>query len=392
MKFSPQQTSALSAVSDWLQSGSKPFFYLAGYAGTGKTTLAMHCAEHVAGGVLFAAFTGKAASVMQSRGCWDATTIHKLIYFPSSKGTAKLRQLRDDLEKAKTESERERLRALIRKEAKDVRSPNFRLNEDSDVRNAGLVIIDECSMVNEQMGKDLLSFGTPVLVLGDPAQLPPPFSAGYFTKRDPDFMLTEVHRQAHDSGILQLATHIRTEGVAPYGVYGDDAEVRPAANLSPDEVLSFDQILVGRNKKRHAVNARVRQLLGREDVYPVDGDRLVCLRNNHDLGLLNGATWTAIDCERQDTQTLRLTIADADYSQQVRAWSCIFEGEELGQFDHTKDIQEFDYGYALTTHKSQGSQWPSVIVFDESRFFRKDSAKWLYTAATRASEKLTIIR
>src|SRR5688500_3222997 len=182
MNLSPQQDAALLAVSRWMKSCRPPLFRLFGYAGTGKTTLARRIAEGVDGDVLFAAFTGKAAQVMRNKGCANARTIHSLIYRPRGE---------------KPEKETGELQ------------PAFALNRASPVGKAKLIIVDECSMVDEALGRDLLSFGTPVLVLGDPGQLPPVKSGdgggGYFTEHEPDVMLTEIHRQARDNPIVALA-------------------------------------------------------------------------------------------------------------------------------------------------------------------------------------------
>ena len=171
--WSPEQARALDDASRWMKKRgrSDQVFRLFGYAGTGKTTLARHLAEGVDGNVVFAAFTGKAALVMQSRGCENARTIHSLIYRPKE-----------------IESE----------------EPSFVLNGDSEAANARLIVIDECSMVDEELGRDLLSFGRPVLVLGDPAQLPPVKGGGYFTEAEPDVMLSQVHRQAAGDPIVRL--------------------------------------------------------------------------------------------------------------------------------------------------------------------------------------------
>ena len=167
-QFSPHQDAALNAVANWLKAkpganGTPQVFRLFGYAGTGKTTLARHLAEHVDGEVKFAAFTGKAASVMRGKGCTGASTIHSLIY-------------------------------RARESGEEI--PSFDLWDDAPASKAELIIIDECSMVDAELGRDLLSFGVPVLVLGDPAQLPPIQGGGFFTEAEPDVMLTEVHRQA----------------------------------------------------------------------------------------------------------------------------------------------------------------------------------------------------
>lgn len=161
MLFSPQQDEALKAVSRWLKEGRTPVFRLFGYAGTGKTTLAKHFAENVDGEVLFAAFTGKAAQVLRSRGATNARTIHSLIYRPRGEETV------EDEETGKTSV-----------------APMFSINRQSPLAKAALIIIDECSMVDEQLGKDLMSFGTPILVLGDPGQLPPVSGGGFFTEQE----------------------------------------------------------------------------------------------------------------------------------------------------------------------------------------------------------------
>jgi exodeoxyribonuclease-5 len=395
VKWSPQQADALDAVATWMKSeGDKPFFYLAGYAGTGKTTLVKHFAEGL-GHVLYGSFTGKAASVMRDKGCGEATTIHRLIYESRSKSGERLRDLQDLLLNVKTDQHRASVRIQIQQEVQRMKQPHFQLNPDADVRYADLIIIDECSMVNEEMGRDLLSFNTPVLVLGDPAQLPPVFGAGFFTKGEPDIMLTEVHRQARESGILRLATDIREGKPLEYCNLGDAAVLRKG-ELNPENVPTYDQIIVGRNKTRHATNKRVRELLGYSTPWPEMGERLVCLRNNHDLGLLNGEIYIASNDASvlQDNKTLGLEIRrdGDDETQIIDAYCAPFLGEKLEHYDRKGEIQEFTYGYTLTCHKAQGSAWPTVIVFDESACFRQNARSWLYTACTRASEYLAIIR
>ena len=391
MKFSPQQDHALTAVSTWLRGRDHPFFYLAGYAGTGKTTLAKHFAEG-AGNVLFASFTGKAASVMRSKGCEDATTIHRLIYHSQTRDPSYLKRLQDELRTALSISEQNHLRRLIADEVILIKKPSFRLNRDSIVRDADLVIIDECSMVNGQMADDLLSFNTPVLVLGDPAQLPPVRGEGVFTRDEPDVMLTEVHRQAQESGILRLATQVRQGHRLTYGDYGD-ARVLERGVLGPDDVMRHDQILVGRNSSRKGTNRRVREILGRKTQLPEQGDRLVCLRNYHDLGLLNGEIWQTLDAAVLDDDLMGLTIRNDDGDAlTVDAWRHTFENRDIAFWMRSKEVQEFTYGYALTVHKAQGSEWPSVILFDESYCFRKDAQRHLYTGITRANKQLTVIR
>src|SRR6187551_2644401 len=206
--FSPQQDAALKAVDAWLKdrpgvNGTPQVFRLFGYAGTGKTTLVQHIAEAVDGEVKFAAFTGKAAAVMRGKGCRGASTIHSLIYRPRESGEE---------------------------------IPSFDLWDEAPASKAELIIIDECSMVDAELGRDLLSFGVPVLVLGDPAQLPPIQGGGFFTEAEPDAMLTEVHRQAEDGPIVGPSMDLRAGEYIGKGRYGETNGLAKA-DLGPQRVL-----------------------------------------------------------------------------------------------------------------------------------------------------------
>lgn len=371
-------------------------FRLFGYAGTGKTTLAKHLAEDTSK-VLFGAYTGKAASVLREMGCSFAQTIHQLIYLPAEKCKQRLHDLQERYSEIAAEVPPEdraehsglvRLKKLITAEQERLKKPAFTLNLDSIVRKANLVVVDECSMVNEWMGKDLLSFGTPVLVLGDPAQLPPVRGGGYFTDQKPDAMLDEIHRQARDNPIIEMATLVREGKELEIRNYGDSVVFRgkPPAEL----VIEADQVLVGANKTRRFCNAKMRK---NKEPIPVAGDRLVCLRNDHEVGLLNGTIWEVRDVYGDGAwDTIELSVVDdSGMSLDVNAHTHYFTGREK-DLPHwrIREAQCFDFGYALTTHKAQGSQWPHVFIFDESFIFRNHAKRWLYTAITRASHRVTI--
>tara|TARA_R110000772_G_scaffold30806_13_gene76543 strand:+ start:3851 stop:5089 length:1239 start_codon:yes stop_codon:yes gene_type:complete len=411
MKFSPQQDNALLAVRDWYRNSDKQVFHFFGYAGTGKTTLAKHIAEGIEGEVLFAAYTGKAAHVLRQKGCLNASTIHSLIYHSRDKSKARLVDLQTaltDLLIDMRDMEQEfidnhpkvrSLKADIEDEAVNSSQPMFILNKESVVRDAALVVIDECSMVDASMAQDLLSFGTPVLVLGDPAQLPPVKSVGYFTENvTPDIMLDEIHRQAEQSAVLRMATKVRLGEPLELGDWGDDCFVHPiGTKLGHEEILGYDQLLVGKNVTRHASNAKIRGLLKMNDPYPIVGDRLVCLRNNSELGLLNGAIFYATEIEGVMDGKVHMSVRpeDEQISIDVAALEQHFlgKGKELDQKYWLKaDAQEFDFGYTLTVHKSQGSQWDSVCIFDESWGSKEQRQRWLYTAVTRAATRVTVIR
>ncbi|MGY3450396.1 ATP-dependent DNA helicase [Bradyrhizobium sp. USDA 4353] len=365
--FSPHQDSALKAVSDWLKekpgrNGTPQVFRLFGYAGTGKTTLARHIAEGVDGEVKFAAFTGKAALVMRSKGCDNASTIHSLIYRAQESGEEQ---------------------------------PNFELWDDAPASKAKLIIIDECSMVDADLGRDLLSFDCPLLVLGDPAQLPPVKGGGFFTDSEPDVMLTEVHRQAQDDPIVRMSMDVREGNTLDIGRYGE-SEVVERRELDPSRVMEADQVLVGRNATRRAYNNRFRQRLDIEEPLPVAGDKLVCLRNNRKKGLFNGGLWRVKSRAVSKSKIVTMRVApEEDFGRKVTKVSvrgeCFAGGIEDIPWEQRKPYDEFDYGYVLTVHKSQGSQWDDVVLFDESFAFQEARARWLYTGITRAAKRLSIV-
>jgi exodeoxyribonuclease-5 len=362
--FTPHQDSALTAVADWLKAGRgrSSVFRLFGYAGTGKTTLARHIAEGVDGKVLFAAFTGKAASVMRSKGCQSASTIHSLIYRARESGEE---------------------------------TPSFELWNDAPASKAKLIVIDECSMVDAELARDLMSFGAPLLVLGDPAQLPPIQGGGFFTEAEPDAMLTEVHRQAQDDPIVRLSMDIRAGNRIAEGQYGATQVVR-REELDPKRVLDADQVLVGRNATRRAYNARLRQRRGFAEALPMAGDKLVCLRNNRRKGLFNGGLWMVKERPRPRRQILRMHLRpDEELGERTVKVSvrpeCFTGGIEELEWPQRKKYDEFDFGYVLTVHKAQGSQWDDVVLFDESRAFPDNRERWLYTGVTRAAKRLTVV-
>ncbi len=361
MGWSPQQSAALMKVERWLREpGGPQVLTLSGYAGTGKTTLAKEIAETVPGTVIFCAFTGKAALVLRQKGCDGARTIHSLIYRP-------------------IERENE--------------PPRFERNDDSDAYRASLIIVDECSMVDEALGRDLLSFGRKVLVLGDPGQLPPVKGSGFFTSDRPDIMLTEIHRQARDNPIIHLSMAVREGRALSAGRYGDSEVVAKGHGLDTERVLAADQVLVGRNVTRRSYNKGFRQALERGSPYPIASDKLVCLRNDRDKGLLNGGLWTVerLTKTRGTTIGMRVVSEDGDGEAKINVRPEFFDGREDSlEWAERKRSDEFTFGYALTVHKAQGSQWDDVIVVDESTFFREHRANHLYTAITRAAQKVTV--
>lgn len=366
-----QQGLALEEVKEWYKTWhrkKKQVFYMFGYAGTGKTFTARAIAEELGVRVGFAAYTGKASLVLRKAGCEGATTIHSLIYIPEVNP--------------------------------DTGIVTFRKSDESPIHDFDLLIVDEVSMVNEEIGKDLLSFEKPILVLGDPAQLPPVSGTGFFIVGEPDVMLTEIHRQAEGNPIIHLATMVRKGALPDPGNYGESRVLKKGTRLSKDDALGHEIIIAGRNITRSSMNQRIRRLKGYEaidDEFPTKGEILTCLKNDKVKGLFNGGMYqvesTPYDhIGRYFKMVLRGLDYDTPNYYEVTTRTDFFDGTDIKTLDWRllESVQHFDWGYAITAHRSQGSTYESCLIYDESFCFKEHWSKWLYTAVTRASERITI--
>lgn len=405
MDWSPQQQAALDAGRRWLDDPAAPqLFYLAGYAGTGKSTLAREFNEHVGGRAMAAAYTGKAASVMRRKGLSSASTIHRLIYTPLGSDTeaekllfelrTELKTLDDMPEWDEHQSMRAKaLRRQVISLEKDAQ-PIFALKEESDLSGAPLLILDECSMVDAAMAEDLLSFGVKTLVLGDPAQLPPIKGTGYFTDRRPDALLTEVHRQAADNPILRLATLAREGRALPTGSWETGSGSAAVVDrVSAEAAIAADMVLTGTNKRRQAINRRHRELAGHSSPMPERGERLCCLKNDHEVGLQNGTLWIVDEPDADwsagnETVYMNVRPEDGGISLGVGAEACLFYDDQTQP--RWSSYQFFTWGSCLTVHKSQGSEFGKVVLFNDWPS-RQSAREWLYTGITRAADHLTVV-
>jgi exodeoxyribonuclease V len=392
---SEQQTAAIRAIAEWFRNGSKPYFYLAGFAGSGKTSLAelavAECGVDVESGkvvyieddVLYAAYTGKAAMVMTRKGM-DASTVHSLIY------------------------------KLVETKKGDL---VFELDRGSILASARLLVLDECSMISDDLALDLLSFKVKILVLGDPGQLEPVSGSGYFTKGEPDFFLSEIHRQALENSIIRLSIDVRNNRPIPMGDHGGLIKMK-FNDLTDMDMMAADQVLTGTNKTRWGLNQLMMRADGFEVGYPMlPGVKVMCLRNDRRHGLFNGMigrTTQVVDAsminqrERYFVQGVQVDEGIGQVMQfgPSRIHMGAFQDnwdprseEQLESdqmllkdlYSEAKDDPEkaqylFDLGYAITVHKSQGSQWDTVILIDDGflNWKRESRTRWLYTALTRA--------
>jgi exodeoxyribonuclease-5 len=441
-RFTPSdvQSKAIREIKDWFlhRTREQQVFRVFGYAGTGKTTLTRHAIDElgldtmtkerngssgcVADGVLYAAFTGKAALVMTRKGT-PASTIHSLIYRVSEATPEEIERVKKEIAEIRAKLptldptvrlfEESRLRSLeIRLD--DIHKPRFVFNEQSMVRDAALIVLDEVSMVGDDMARDLLAFGKPILVLGDPGQLPPIKGEGAFTKAAPDGMLTEIHRQAGESAIIRVATMARQGLPIPYGEHDAHVWKMPRLGVTPEQMLRGGQVICGRNATRVQFNNAMKRAAGFDTVYPTgerrDGqpEKIICLKNRHNLGIVNGMFLELSDVHHENEISFSATIRTEDGDRvgptdSEAARYVIYKGHfddhvvrdpNRERRDHwiRKGLIEAVWGYAITCHKAQGSQWENVIVYDDGLGrAAEDRARWLYTAITRAEQGLVIL-
>ena len=419
MQFSVDQEQALDAIGNWLSNCkaetaaqnnmTQPFFSLHGAAGCGKTTLAQYVAHQHNGPTVAMTYAGKAAAVLRKKGLPNARTVHSTIYLPNSERNEEIEKLeteRKEIEAIaaanRTDKDNQQLRR-IRRRLEILHRPNFTLRESASrggpvFERDTLIILDEMSMCDEQLAHDLMSYNKPILCLGDPFQLPPIKGTGYFDNHV-DFTLTQIHRQAEESPIIHLATLARGGKPLVAGKYGDSI-VTYRTKIGKAEALQSDQIVCGSNKARVELNSEIRGFRDLHGDFPVKGDKLICLRNNPGSQLLNGQMFDVLentDIAEGDTAVNIDMIdnsAEDAYARSYRVHKeCFEEPEAIKSWSYNRRsmANEFDYGWAITAHKAQGSQWDNVLVWADS--FRWDRAlfqRWLYTAITRAAENVIV--
>ncbi len=272
-------------------------------------------------------------------------------------------------------------------------------------------------MVDEEMAMDLLSFGIPILVLGDPKQLKPIKGEGYFVQSTPDSMLTIVERTALDNPLTYLATRARKGLRIKPGTYGETIVLSHDQPIPDHYIMDSDQIIVGMRNTRDAFNRRYRMLNGKHDldtVFPVKGDRLMCLKNNKDTGVLNGTTWTCTQPKISNIRTLVDHRRPALGYEETKIEGLHFKVRSHDMFDlvgdplivntvcsaHHFDVNlpappwreiagtdQWGFGYACSVHKAQGSQWDVGLLVDQSDVFRDQQQEHLYTGITRIAKR-----
>lgn len=381
------QTAALDKIARFLKSDEKKFV-LGGYAGTGKSFLAGRVRDMVEGSVAYCAYTGKAALALRERGVKSASTIHRLLYryYDADDAIEALPHAEKAMHEAR--GDEYALREIIVDQLNEIiqkGTEGFTHNPESNVSSKKLVIVDEYSMLNDEIIDDLLWRSKKILFLGDPGQLPPIQGK---SPLKPDAFLDEVVRQALDNPVLRAATMVR-EG-QDFG-FCDWGEFRciPRRSVSWQLMRDTDQALVPTHKIRKNVISKYRRHLEySHSVIPLPDEKVVCLQNDHEIEIYNGTVGTVTKCEHGEDGTLQMNVRQGETEFNDLTVYDSFSTDTPPEKWEKRAYHHFDFGYALTVHKAQGSEWDSVVVYD-----RWDSdARYLYTALTRARKQAVLIR
>jgi exodeoxyribonuclease-5 len=383
IEFSEKQKNILDDILQWYKEHPVQYLTFGGYAGTGKTTMLGYLGQYLHKQkkgikIAYCSYTGKAARVLSwklkaAKSIFTSDyigTIHGLIY----------KAICDEKDN------------IIGWEKKQI-----------DEFNYDLIVVDEASMVTKQIWEDLLSFGVPILASGDHGQLPPVEGSFNLMER-PTLKLEEIFRQERENPIIKVSEIARRYGQIPTMKFSDTVQKLSKGDENTQEFLSdkmesFDDqtmVLTGYNRTRVNLNKGIRQLLEFESPDPQYGDRVICLKNNPSMGIFNGMTGTILSISRNNVGK----FYDAEIA--LDGEDDVFVGPiSLDQFGKPETLTQylsenmnlFDFGYALTVHKAQGSQSKRVILFEERFPQMTDDnwRRWLYTAVTRAEEELYII-
>lgn len=360
----------------------EPYTVIGGYAGTGKSTLVQYiidalglCEEDV----VYIAYTGKASLVLRNKGCENAITAHRLLYYATEKPD---------------------------------RTYEFKPKRRLDY-NYKLIVLDECSMLSQEMWELLLSHHVHVIALGDPGQLPP-IDGDSTILNNTHVMLDEVVRQAQDNPIIRLSMDIRAGKYINYSTEEKECRIIRPEEVTDRLLIGADQILCGKNITRHAINERMRRIKYGEQYTPgpMNGDKVICLHNEwQSLGsngepLVNGLVGTIDNIILSNGSKLYSPKMITDFTsdnnglyQGIQMDYKIFTEKETTinkdnwwKYKKIQRAYEFDYAYAVTVHKYQGSEAEKIVVFDEWLKDKDHHSRWLYTAVTRASKRLVVVK
>jgi exodeoxyribonuclease-5 len=430
--LTPQQCDATTWAMEQIHDGAA-LLAIRGLAGTGKTTLIptlrdLLVAEDIPTAV--GSPTHRAAMVLRKKGIPDATTLHKLALTPYFKGNYarahdwlgepcpcrldEMANAEPDVgalpwlvaEALKQRGEHTRpatLRARAQRHGakKALESIGIKVGDYLDgfgpKQGEGVLIVDEASM----LGTDLLALVqqafAQIVLIGDPGQLPP-VKDTLMLHTVPGFDLTEVHRQAKDSPILQLAYAAREDTVPWRALPVSPGHVEECTEASAEDFLTAP-LLVWRNETRLAYTTEIRKALGYWHDRLYAGEPLVCRatsQTDRALGFINNSQWRIAAVDAEDSRLISVyEEGEEDKAQAVRVHL-----EELDGEDVDPEAVLFRFGYAMTCHTAQGGEWPLVYISKPDMLAQIATCKkkgsdehrqWAYTAITRAKTQVRFL-
>lgn len=404
MQLSRAQSDALAQIDRHLNGGPEQMLVMGGVAGSGKTTIIKEIASVAKRSIWYLAPTAKAASVMMSKLPEGAvvTTAHSFLYRPIEVNESHVeradkhvkhlqalvaagggRELRDQLKSAQWH---------LRQRQIQLEKGGADFIDKDDPLHSPIILLDEASQCDEQMETDLRLRCDKIIAVGDPFQLPPVNGTDFFDRNPPDIFLDEVHRQAKDSTILRFATAMRRgESFNEW-----DESCRRIGGTSFENVAQADVVITGMNDTRRKLNSKLREVAGHRGPLPRKGEPIMVLRNDHARGLINGVGGVATTDARMNGSSVRigLTYQGEDVDIPLDPYEFYRYTDEKAERSAPRNAVKADYGYAITCHKAQGSEWPHVLVWDDKmRSEKKEERKrWIYTAITRAQERLTWVQ
>jgi exodeoxyribonuclease-5 len=346
----PNSSASWPSVEEAISRGEN---FARGLAGTGKTTVAAEIAWSHPDPIVCAP-TAKAASELSSKTGVAAATEHSAFYHFDK------------------EVERDG------KPPKLVFLPKYLPGR----LKGRVLVLDECSMISRAIADDTIATGITVIAFGDPGQLPPVEGDPFFIEAG--VTLKQIHRQALESPIIRQA-----HAVGTVGRYEADGEaVRVIDKATADDLRAANVVLIGLRNTRMRMNDEIRRVLGLESPLPRYGEPLICLRTAQPFGLYNGAIYRASPDHYKGDQTIGISTDDGDIEVQPQFLPPYHEYDKL---DLPPGMTAFAFGYALTVHLAQGSEFDRVLLIDEWHW-PKDRTRWLYTGITRAKERIVIAR
>jgi exodeoxyribonuclease-5 len=350
MELTDRQKYALYKIVKAIREDEAKEFTMGGYAGTGKTSLAQFLVKFFPD-FKVCAYTGKAAAVLTRKGI-PAQTIHSLIYRPQI--------------------------------VPGIGFVGFELASRYDVGCKGF-IVDEASMVSQEIYHDLKSFDLPIIFIGDHGQLEP-IGSDFNLMSKPNVTLEEIHRNAGE--IARFAEHLRKgQSSRSFKPKDDSVQLVSKNRIITDDLIGVDQVICAFNKTRVGYNAQIREALGHTSLVEI-GERVMFLKNNKNFGLYNGMQGTVTDLSEDD---IGRRFMNFDFYGQAfeKVWYDTKQfGREKYDISFGRDRPNAcDYAYCITAHKSQGDQWDKVLVV-EQKCDKWDHVRWAYTAASRPCSKL----